>query len=161
MNRALAVCLVLCLISFASGDTTKVRGNPKNLVVSSAGETAILEGRWQRISPRVTVEIPDVNAFRIECSKQTRICREFTAKFITPSDDPLRAVSSEILFLMNQDFMVTYWRRDKIRAKAEPSAADIYLEISLLDSTAMRTSQGTEKRGARGVDSTVNKWSWR
>jgi hypothetical protein len=158
MKRIPLLLLAVCAVS---GHADTIGRNPRSLVTSADGQTVVIEGTWELATSRRTVEIPQVNSFRLECSRRENVCREYVAKLITPADDPLHIVKSQQLFVMFQEFAVTYWDRRTITAKAEPRAADIFLEISLHLPGAVRTSKETEARGALGARNTSDKWVWR
>ena len=153
--------LLLLLVAAAALKAETIGRNPRRIVISPDGQTVVIEGTWELATARRSVEIPAVNSFRVECSRNENACREYVAKLITPADDPLGFVKTKQLFLMHQEFTVTYWDRKTVTAKAEPRAADLFLEISLQLPGAVRTSKETEKRGALGARVTADEWIWR
>lgn len=132
--------------------------NPKMFRLSEDEAILVFEGSWKLVTKRPTVEIPAANSFRIECSRSERICREYVAKLIRPSDDPLKAVKQTALFMMHQEFVIQGWDNNRILAKAKTRAADIFLRINLTQRSGERESMETEQRGALGARTTSDKW---
>jgi len=76
-SRDLHSCSSLC---------ETVATNPKKFVIASDASSVVIEGSWNRLTNRPSTEVPEVNSFRIECYSQARICREYIAKLIRPTD---------------------------------------------------------------------------
>lgn len=140
------------------GLAESIATNPKIFYLSADGQHFVAEGSWKLVTRRPTVAIPQVNSFRIECSKSERVCREYVAKLIRPSDDPLNHVDRTALFMMLQQFTVEAWDENRILATAGPRAADVFLRIDLNARSAERESQETDKRGALGARTASDKW---
>jgi len=149
--------LVAIILIASTAAAEEVRPEQKLFLISDA--EVLVQGSWRRVTERTTVEIPDVNSVRIECSRKTATCREYVAKLIRPGEHSLGGHS--YLFLMLQEFVVQRWTTTEILAKAEPRAADIILRIFLATQAAERESRETEARGAMGARSDYDKWSLR
>ncbi len=149
---------VVALLLIASTTAAEeVRLERKLFLISDT--EVLVQGSWRRVTKRPSVEVPDVNSVRIECSRRTATCREYVAKLIRPAEHPLGGHS--YLFLMLQEFVVQKWTSTEIFAKAEPRAADIILRIFLATESAERESRETETRGAIGAQPDYDKWSLR
>jgi len=153
--RLRVVAVATLLATAACGET--VLTNPKEFVIAADGSSVVIEGSWKRVTARPTIEVPEVNSFRIECFRQVHVCREYVAKLIRPAHDP-GVVENTHLFLMLQEFQIELWDRGRIVAKTEPRAADIFLRVSLTDRTVERESRETEARGALGARTDSDKW---
>jgi hypothetical protein len=136
----------------------EIRTNELSLNVSADDSMVVMEGAWRRVSARRSIEIPSVNSFRIECSKPEGTCREYVAKLIRPTDDPLEIVRSTYLSLWKETFVVQSWTGDVIVAKSELRFADIVLRIFLKRKTAERETKETNARGARGTRTDSDRW---
>lgn len=152
----LAFLAALILIA-STTSAEEVRPERKLFLISDA--EVLVQGSWRRLTERPSMEVPEVNSVRIECSRKTATCREYVAKLIRPSEHQLEGHS--YLFLMLQEFAVQKWTTTEILAKAEPRAADIILRIFLATQSAERESRETEARGATGARPDYDKWSLR
>jgi hypothetical protein len=131
----------------------------KSIAILDGDRYAVVVGTWRRLSERSSIEIPALNSVHIECEKARRICDEYVAKVLQPSDHPDSGAHETLLFGHRTVFQILTWSRTLITARAEPRAADIDLRISLADQSAERTSRETGARGALGANpSHVTQW---
>lgn len=159
MHLKALVPIVLVSVLAATVAAGPVHTNAKSFELASDGSKLTLEGTWHRLSARPTIDIPEANSFRIECSRRDRVCREYCAVLVQPSaEGAAYRIKDTLLFIQAQEFVVQRWDTETITAKAEPRAADIFLSISLTNHTAERTLQETEVRGAVGARRTSDKW---
>jgi hypothetical protein len=131
----------------------------KRMTVMDGGAYVTVEGTWRRISTRPSINTPTINTVSIECDRARRVCEEYMAKVLQPTDDPAGNLGVRYLFVDRTIFRVLEWSRTVLEARAEYRAADIDLRISLAEQTAERRFRETGARGAQGADpSRVDQW---
>jgi hypothetical protein len=159
MRIALIAGAAFLFVVSARARAAEITTDQKQLIVSSDGRHVMLQGTWDRISERATIEVPRVNSVRIECERTAGVCNEYIAKFIQKTDDPAGTMERPYLFLMKEQFRIITWTGTTITARAEPRAANIDLHISLAHGSAKRTSRETGSRGAQDPQSqNVSQW---
>jgi hypothetical protein len=157
--KRIVIIAVLALPGLLVAET--IHTNLRLFQLTKDQSALIMQGSWRRTSTRPTIEIPAANSFRIECIRDSGMCREYVAKLITPAEAAASGMNGTYLYVDVQTFKIQNWDAKGIVAKAEPRAADIYLRVSLEDHTAERTSQETNARGATGATKDIDVWQFK
>ncbi|OGX27548.1 MAG: hypothetical protein A2787_09405 [Omnitrophica WOR_2 bacterium RIFCSPHIGHO2_01_FULL_48_9] len=145
--------LLMFFILFLNGCGDGGIDFPKKLIATE-GNFVFIEGHWKKMgeSSRYGI-LPEINAVSITCDRKIMICTENKALLFVPEKQ--NSLPKRFLYVSKDEYVVTEWTDQLIKAERKAPVADLELRISLIDKSAERSFRETKARGNETANPSV------